>query len=393
MTFERLAGRYRRTAIVLAIALILSMSVIVMGMVRYRIPGRLWHNLDRVRQPVPDIPLTNGYAVAAAPPKLSFSDDDAPTEQFAIWQASARAKLHELLALDVPDRTATARLVRSENLGDVVRQTLILTHPDTHETPAFLLLPRANEPRAALLVLPGHSRGIVATAGIVPDYQNANALALSRAGYVVLTIEARGFGYLSRMADPPNSVDVNSHVAWCLAAGRTALGLVVADADAALHYLQSRPEVLPERIGVVGFSSGGKAAIYLAALHERIRAVVVSGCVSSHAANFLYSRHDSYEAVPGIAEWLALSDCLGLIAPRPVLVHWGANDTNVHERCAAFNESSLPEFHAAQRIYAATGHADHIEKFITPGLRHEFDNTAAIEFLKRRLPPMDPPTP
>lgn len=389
MTIELHAGRYRRVAIVLAVALVLSMSVIVMGMVRYRIPGRLWHAMDRVGQPIPEIPLSNGYAVTAAAAKLTFSESDAPPERFAAWQASARAKLHELLALDVPDRTATARMIRTENLGDVVRQTLILTHPDTHETPAFLLLPCADEPRAALLVLPGHSRGIVATAGIVPDYQHANAMALARAGYVVLTIEARGFGYLSRMADPPNRIDVDSHVAWCLAAGRTALGLVVADADAALHYLQSRTEIIPDRIGVVGFSSGGKAAIYLAALHERIRAVVASGCVSSHAANFLYSRHDSYEAVPRIAEWLALSDCLGLIAPRPVLVHWGANDTNVHERCAAFNESSLPEFYAAQRIYAALGMGDLIEKFITPNLRHEFDNAAAIEFLKRRLPPTE----
>src|SRR5205814_1868650 len=110
-------------------------------------------------------------------------------------------------------------------------------------------------------------------------------------------------------------------------------------------YLAARPDVT--RIGIVGFSSGGKAGIILAAIDSRVAALVASGCVSSHEYNFAFSQHESYEALPGLAQWLAMSDCLGLIAPRSVLVHWGEQDGDRAERCAAFNVSSLPEFDAA----------------------------------------------
>ena len=49
------------------------------------------------------------------------------------------------------------------------------------------------------------------------------------------------------------------------------------DVFAALDYLQQRPEVDPERIGVLGLSAGAKAALYAAAQTDEIRAVVAEG--------------------------------------------------------------------------------------------------------------------
>ena len=54
-----------------------------------------------------------------------------------------------------------------------------------------------------------------------------------------------------------------------------------------------------------------------------------------------WSVNDSYQAVPDLANWLELSDCLGFLAPRPVLVHWGKGDNDPATRSAAFNDSSL----------------------------------------------------
>lgn len=49
------------------------------------------------------------------------------------------------------------------------------------------------------------------------------------------------------------------------------------DVFAALDYLQQRPEVDPDRIGVLGLSAGAKAALYAAAQTDKIAAVVAEG--------------------------------------------------------------------------------------------------------------------
>ena len=51
----------------------------------------------------------------------------------------------------------------------------------------------------------------------------------------------------------------------------------VADTRAAVTFLQSRPEIDPKRIGVLGSSFGGAVAVYAAGVDERIGACVSSG--------------------------------------------------------------------------------------------------------------------
>jgi hypothetical protein len=53
-------------------------------------------------------------------------------------------------------------------------------------------------PLPALLVYPGHGT-IRQTAGVDDSPHRANALALAQAGYVTLTIEARGMGELGQV--------------------------------------------------------------------------------------------------------------------------------------------------------------------------------------------------
>jgi dienelactone hydrolase len=277
--------------------------------------------------------------------------------------------------------------------GPLIRETLIFEQADGMEVPAFLIRPDSNQARPGLLVIPGHSQGIISTAGLFMDYQNAMALKLAEAGYIVLTMEVRGFGYLH----PDNSADAiehNAYTGYCLIFGTTRLGMTVSDSVAGLNYLRKRPDVVPDRIGVVGFSSGCDAAIYLGALETRVNTIVADSCVCSHESNFRFSRNDPYEAVPDLAKWLEMSDCLGLLSPRPVLVHWGQTDNDPATRSAAFNPTSLPIFKAAKRIYAAEGQSDQLEMAISPEAGHEFDVDAAIDFLRRRLPiAADSPSP
>ena len=347
------------------------------------------HRLSRWREPIPDIPVQDTYAAGLPRPALAFPEETATVEERGRWQARARTRLRELLGVTLAGGVPGVVRVGGDRIDGISRETLVLTMRDGLEVPAFLLIPESRRPAPGVLVIPGHSRGIVATAGYVGDYQHRNALELAKAGYLALTIEVRGFGYLEHMDSPPNSVDLASHVGYSLIRGETALGLAVEDGVQGLNYLATRSDLAAGALGVVGFSSGGRTAILLAALEPRVRAVIASGCVSSHEMSYRYSRHDAYEAVPGVAAWLSMSDWLGLLAPTPLLVHWGELDNHPPSRSAAFNTSSLAVFEAARRIYAVGGDGARIERVVSPGLGHEFDNDAAREFLGRVLPAGD----
>ena len=371
--------------VVLLLALAGSVAVNVALVLRYRVPPSLWPDPDEeLRARFPVIMLSDRLAIEPVHPALPAPDRSG--EEFGPWQREGRRKLRELLGHPAPDPPLAVRSVRSEKIGTVIRETLVFTQPDGLEAPAFLHRPDDDAARPALLVIPGHSWGIVATSGIIDDYQQGNALRLAEAGYVTLTMEVRGFGYLQYFggSDPP--LERTSYTPFNLVRGGTSMGVTVQDQTAGLSYLASRPDVRPDRLGLVGFSSGCDTAIYLGALDPRPRALVLSGCVSSHESKFSYSRRDSYSAVPGLALWLGMEDCLGLLAPRPVLVHWGELDDDPSSHSAAFNPTALATFDGALRIYREQGAGESLEKHVSPGIAHRFDVDAAIDFLRRRLP-------
>ena len=81
---------------------------------------------------------------------------------------------------------------------------------------------------------------------------------LARHGYGVLLFDARG--YDGSEGDP-------NLFGWAGAR----------DIDAAVAWLQERPDVTDERIGGIGFSVGGEMMLQAAALNTALRAVVSEG--------------------------------------------------------------------------------------------------------------------
>jgi acetyl esterase/lipase len=181
-------------------------------------------------------------------------------------------------------------------------------------------------------------------------------------------------------------MDLNSFVGYSLSHGRCLASHTVGDAAAGLSYVLSRKEADPNRAGVLGFSSGGLPAVFLAALDDRIDAVVASGCITSFDSLFQYSRRSSVEAVPGLAEWLETSDCLCMVAPRPMLVQWGELDIDPETRCASLTPASKPTVEVARQAYAVLGHQNRLETLVSANLGHEVDVPAAVDFFRRVMP-------
>ena len=102
---------------------------------------------------------------------------------------------------------------------------------------------------------------------------------LARHGYGVLLFDRRGEG---ESEGEPNS--------WGWGGGK--------DVDAAIEYLQRRPDVDPDRIGGIGLSVGGEMMLETAAGNDQLKAVVSEG---AGARTF---SEDMDEDLPGIEKLL-----------------------------------------------------------------------------------------
>ncbi len=169
------------------------------------------------------------------------------------------------------------------------------------------------------------------------------------------------------------------------AEGRTDHPLILGDLKGALDFLAKESRVDPDRLGVVGFSFGGRAAVQLAAAHPaRLRAVVVYYAIASHA-----------ELGRALAGRAARAEPLGArvgALRAPVLIHHGEADTNVPVGQARLLHRVLVAAGKPSTLYTYPG-ADHLFNFsIGPDVR--FDPAAArlswertVRFLDQHLKP------
>ncbi len=247
------------------------------------------------------------------------------------WRGELRGKVRELLGLMHDQRAPVAVEIVEENLLSGVRQQkFVLIAADGLAIPGYLMRPAdVPEPLPALLVYPGHGT-IRQTGGLEPSSHHANALALAQAGYVTITLEERGFGELGQV----------DHVTLDTLArliGRTWLGMTIEDGLRALDYVQSRPDVKPEHLGVTGLGLGGGLALFTAALDERVRVVVVEGYLGG-GINPLAVLEHSCDFVPGLRRYAEMSDVARLIAPRPALYAYAQEQPAKHLARAFFNK-------------------------------------------------------
>lgn len=97
----------------------------------------------------------------------------------------------------------------------------------------------------------------------------------------------------------------------------------------ALDYLQSRPEVDPDRLAVTGISGGGAASFWIAAADERVKvAVPVSGMddLEDYVGEKVVNGHCDCMFLINTFQW-PWPYIAALIAPRPLLFENSGHDT------------------------------------------------------------------
>lgn len=156
---------------------------------------------------------------------------------------------------------------------------------------------------------------------------------LARKGYVVLAIDAYGFGERSGHGpggpEERGGAEELSASKFHLWVGRTLWGMIVRDDLMALDYLATRPEVDARRIGVTGISMGATRSWWLMALDERPRAGVAVACLTRYTDLIRHGGlryHGIYYYVPGMLNHFDTEAVVALSAPRALLCLTGDSD-------------------------------------------------------------------
>jgi len=205
---------------------------------------------------------------------------------------------------------------------------------------------------------------------------------MAQAGFLTLCPDLRGFGerrdpwgHLSSGEQYCNSTFVRGALL-----GIYPLTLNIWDMTRCVDYLQTRPEVDPKRIGMMGLSQGGTMTTFTAAAEPRIKAADIVCYVNPFEA-FAIKQWDNLcgsQLVPGLYRYFDTDDIAGLIAPRPLLIEMG-----IYDNCF-FIQDTLRGYQGVKRIYDAAGATEHLWTDIHPG-PHAFGGNKAFDFFRRYL--------
>lgn len=177
-------------------------------------------------------------------------------------------------------------------------------------------------PLPAILYVCGHSPH---PKGAKSDYQD-RAIWFASNGFIVLVLDTLEFGEVAGLHHGIHDLNL-----WhWLSLGYTPIGVEVWNAMRALDYLETRPEVDKQRIGMTGISGGGVATWYTAALDERIKAA------SPVCSTFTFGSQAAHWVAAGQCDCIYFHNTYlqdfplvgALIAPRPLSIFSGQRDSD-----------------------------------------------------------------
>ncbi len=192
---------------------------------------------------------------------------------------------------------------------------------------------------------------------------------LALKGFVVLAFDPVGQGereqtYDRRVDRPLAGWSVPEHIqagAQNILIAESVARYFIWDAKRTLDYLVSRPEVDPERVGVVGCSGGGALTTFIGALDPRVKAVAPACFINSYRLLFAGANPDSEMSPPQLlSSGLDMADYIELSAPTPWLILATEGDyfTPAGAKLA---------YEEARRWFGLYGAADKLRFFVGPG--------------------------
>ncbi|HHZ93229.1 TPA: hypothetical protein EYN98_15125 [Candidatus Poribacteria bacterium] len=291
---------------------------------------------------------------------------------FEEWQNQLTSNLKECLG-PFPEKPVplNSRVISTEKFEKFTLHRVIYDSRSDSPVPAYLLIPHGiREKSPAVLCIHGHvpegKANLVFGDG---QYGVPYGRELAEQGLVTLCPDNAGMG---ERAHPSGGCDFLWRRLNLL--GHDLTGYRVYDLIRSVDYLQSLSEVDETRIGIAGLSGGCWLGIVHAALDPRVQAAILSGYFTTFAQTSWFG-HCICHHPKGIGELCEMPDIAGLIAPRPIFVEWGNQDTSrpVH-----------PAFEITQKIYSVANAEDQITLHEFEG-GHVFSGQRSLPWLIQEL--------
>lgn len=288
-------------------------------------------------------------------------------------RVKVRETLRGLLG-DLPPRPdpKLVKVVSREDRGAFILERFEFHNGVDMIVPGYLMIPKTAgaKPRPAVVALHEHggSKDSVCLNEKAMDHVGTY---LVEDGYIVAAID--GYFHGERITKGPGGVKETKGAQEMtlskinLWLGRSLWGMQVRDEQCLLDYLATRPEIDASKIGVTGMSMGCTRSAWLAALDERVKAVVGIACFTRYGnliANAGLKYHGIYYFVPGMLRHFDTEAIHALIAPRPHLELSGDQDPGAPNDGIEFLEKFLGETYRlygkpenfVSVLYEKTGH-------------------------------------
>ncbi len=333
---------------------------------------------------------------------LSWTSGKYP--DFQEWRQTARAKVLELIRY-APDATPFNPVVLDEvDRGTHLVRKVVLQLTAESRVLGLLGVPKGQGPFPAVLLLHDHGArfdigkekliepwGDHAKQQIAREwaakYFSGNYVGdqLAAAGYVVLAVDALGWGDRGVVAFEAQQA-LGSNM---LQLGTSLAGLMACEDMRAAEFLSVLPEVDAERIGVLGFSLGSYRAWVAAALSDKIQAGIAVGWMGplhellNPGKKVLRGQSAFHKIIPGLANYLDYPDVASIAAPKPLLIYHGELDLQ------NFTVDSVQTaFAKLRQVWDSQDAGAKLTTAIWPGLGHVFvrqQQDAAMQWLDQWL--------
>jgi len=260
----------------------------------------------------------------------------------------------------LPEKTPLRARVTGTLSGDgyVVEKLHYQSRPRLYVT-ANLYRPAsipAGQRLPAVLYVCGHSNQ--GRDGNKTAYQS-HGIWFARHGYVCLILDTLQLGEIGAI----HHGTYRENRWWWHSRGYTPAGVECLNGMRGIDYLQSRPEVDPQRIAVTGISGGGAATFWIAAADERAAvAVPVSGMadLQSYVANRVINGHCDCMFLYNTFQW-PWTRIAALIAPRPLLFV-----NSDHDRIFPMDANDRV-INRLERVYSLFGASDLVDAVVSIG--------------------------
>ncbi len=278
-------------------------------------------------------------------------------EEIRAYQENLRAFFVQQLG-GFPERTPLNPQIVGQGETEWFRYEKVIfeSRPKFYVT-AILYLPKTEGPWPGTIVPCGHS----ANGKGMDAYQRISML-LAANGMAALCYDPLGQGERYAFLKEDGTCEFGTTLehtilgVGAILTGTNTAGYRVWDGMRAIDYLQSRPDIIPDRIGCTGNSGGGTLTSYLMALDERILCAAPS-CYITNFEKLLSTigPQDAEQNIFGqVAKGLNHSDYIHLRAPRPTLI------------CAATEDffditGTWQSFREAKRLFSRLGYSERVD--------------------------------